>query len=77
MGRGGSGSHFFSCDDNQEYIVKFVDNTKTVVNELVAALKALIYNITWVYHERELKSHDKYLCVTRIGQALMNCGLNY
>lgn len=41
VGRGGSGAHFFSCDDNKEYVVKFVDNTKTAVNELVGSSLAL------------------------------------
>lgn len=35
--RGGSGSHYFLCDDNQEYIVKFNQSKlKTIINELVA-----------------------------------------
>jgi hypothetical protein len=41
VGKGGSGSHFFHCDDDKEYIVKFADNTKTVINELVCGSIAL------------------------------------
>ncbi len=39
--KGLSGAHFFSCDDNKEYIVKFVDGTKTAVNEIVGGSLAL------------------------------------
>ena len=45
VGKGGSGSHFFSCDDEKEYIVKFADMTKTAVNELVGGSLALKINL--------------------------------
>jgi len=35
-GKGGSGSHYFLCNDNQEYVVKFdLSKQKTIINELV------------------------------------------
>lgn len=42
---GGSGSHFISCDDENEYIVKFADATKTVVNEYVCGSLALVLGL--------------------------------
>jgi len=46
VGKGGSGARFFLCDDDQEYVVKFVEaQTKTTVNEWVAGSLALQINL--------------------------------
>jgi len=45
--KGGSGSHYFFCDDDSEYVVKFFQaNTKTTTNELVAGILALEINLS-------------------------------
>lgn len=47
VGKGGSHSHFFSCDDGNEYLVKFAAPApnKTVINELVGGALALLLNL--------------------------------
>lgn len=40
--KGGSGSHYFLCEDENEYVVKFSDSTlKTTTNELAAGAIAI------------------------------------
>lgn len=40
-GKGGSGSHYFLCNDGQEYVIKFnLSKHKTIINELVAGTLA-------------------------------------
>lgn len=34
--KGGSGSHLFDCDDGKQYVVKFRDGSRNVVNEYVS-----------------------------------------
>lgn len=41
VGKGVSGSQFFDCDDNNEYLVKFFDRRKTIINELVGGCLAM------------------------------------
>ena len=44
--KGGSGSHYFLCGDDQEYIVKFDQSKqKTIINELVAISLAREMNL--------------------------------
>lgn len=41
VGKGGSGAHIFDCDDNNEYLVKFFDYKKTIINEFVGGRLAM------------------------------------
>jgi hypothetical protein len=47
VGKGGSGSHFFQCDDGKEYVVKFaaLAPDKTVINELIGGSLAMILKL--------------------------------
>jgi hypothetical protein len=43
--KGASGAHFFGCDDDNEYIVKFANIGKTTVNEFVCSSLAFKINL--------------------------------
>lgn len=43
--KGSSGGHFFLCEDQNEYIVKFIERNKTAVNELVAGSLATMIKL--------------------------------
>lgn len=45
VNKGGSGSHFVRCDDNNVYVVKFADNSKTAINEYVGGSLAKMLNL--------------------------------
>jgi hypothetical protein len=79
--KGGSGSHLFDCEDERQYLVKFKDGSKNVVNEFVSyelskPLSAPVYQHVLVDLEDTLIKQSPDLTQRGI-QARLHHGVEY